>query len=191
MAVLGILIGILTVLGQAYLNGNFNSIANSGTVWLLPAFFISSVNNKMRNSIFAGTASLFGMVIGYYGFEAIRNQHSFSVGYHMIIWLFCAVIGGIIFGAAGYLWRHKEQKFHSLGSALLSGIFLVDGLNMFIHFDDYKHMIPVPISEIILGLLLIILLERNNRERIKSCKVLIPIIVLGLAGYTALFCLTS
>lgn len=40
-AFLGLLVGILTVIGQAYLPGNFNSIANSGAIWLIPAYFIS------------------------------------------------------------------------------------------------------------------------------------------------------
>ncbi|WP_258000490.1 DUF6518 family protein [Bacillus sp. Marseille-P3661] len=37
--IIGILVGILTVLGQGILPGSWNSLANSGTVWLIPAFF--------------------------------------------------------------------------------------------------------------------------------------------------------
>ena len=38
---LGLLIGILTVMGQKYLPDSLNSLANSGAIWLIPAFFMA------------------------------------------------------------------------------------------------------------------------------------------------------
>lgn len=43
---LGLLTGILTVMGQKYLPGLLNSLANSGAVWLIPAFFMASTAKK-------------------------------------------------------------------------------------------------------------------------------------------------
>lgn len=39
--VLGLVVGILTVIGQKYLPINLNFLANSGSVWLIPAFLFS------------------------------------------------------------------------------------------------------------------------------------------------------
>lgn len=187
----GLGIGILTVFGQTYLPGNFNSIANLGPVWLLPAFFISSTGDKMVKSMLAAFLSLVGMVFGYYIFVAILHQHALAFDFFMLIWTACAVIGGIVIGIAGYLWRHKTHRFHHAGGALLSGAFLVDGINMLIHFNDYTHMIPVPIAEILFGFVLILLLEKNKKDRLKTCKYILPIVAIGLAGYALLFYVTS
>ncbi len=36
--IVGIIVGILTKLGQGILPGNWNSLANLGSVWLVPSF---------------------------------------------------------------------------------------------------------------------------------------------------------
>ncbi|WP_046173523.1 DUF6518 family protein [Domibacillus indicus] len=187
---LGAAVGLLTIFGQGHLEGHWNSLANLGPVWLVPAFLISSLGERKRDSILSCTLCLIGEVMGYYFFHSLIDQYAFSFTYFIFVWLGCAAVGGIIFGLAGYLWGHKEAKFHEAGSALLSGVFIADGLNMLIHLEDYKHMIPVPIAEIIFGLLLVLILQRTWRERLRCCRFLVPVIVLGLAGYTILFNVT-
>jgi hypothetical protein len=61
---IGITVGILTVIGQAYLPGNLNSLANLGPVWLLPAFFVSAIGDRVYKSMVAGWLCLTGMVGG-------------------------------------------------------------------------------------------------------------------------------
>ena len=38
---LGLVVGVLTLTGQKYLPMNLNFLANSGAVWLIPAFLLS------------------------------------------------------------------------------------------------------------------------------------------------------
>ena len=38
--IIGVLVGILTVIGQKYLPTNLNFLANSASMWLIPAFLI-------------------------------------------------------------------------------------------------------------------------------------------------------
>lgn len=185
----GATVGILTVIGQAYLPGELNSLANLGPVWLLPAFFVSAVGDRVWKGMITGWLSLSGMVGGYYWFESVWNQHAFGVGRWMLTWLVIAIVAGAIFGTAGYLWRHRDHRCHRVGSALLAGVFLTDGINMLIHYASYSHMIAVPIVEVVIGALLILLLERDKRERLRSYAALIPIVVLGLIGYAILFML--
>jgi hypothetical protein len=185
--VLGMGIGVLTMIGQTYLPGSLNSLANLGPVWLTPAFFVSAIGNRMWKSMLSGWLCLSGMVGGYYWFESVWNHHAFGVGRWMLVWLGIAMVAGAIFGAAGYLWRHRDHKWHRLGSALLAGVFLADGINMLLHYQSYSHMIPVPIAEIVVGALLVLLLERNKRDRVRGYAAIVPIVLLGLAGYAVLF----
>jgi hypothetical protein len=187
--VTGFIVGMLTLLGQAYLPGNLNSLANLGPVWLVPAFFVSAMGDRVWKSMLAGWLCLTGMVGGYYWFEPVWNHHAFFIGRWLIVWLLIAIVAGAIFGTAGYLWRHREHRWHSLGSALLAGVFLADGINMLLHYASYSHMIPVPITEIVVGALLILLLERNKQDRLRGYAVLVPIVALGLIGYGILFML--
>lgn len=39
--ILGLVVGVLTLIGQKYLPMNLNFLANSGAVWLIPAFLLS------------------------------------------------------------------------------------------------------------------------------------------------------
>ena len=135
----------------------------------------------------SGWLCLTGMVSGYYWFESVWNHHAFGVGPTMVLWMGCAAAGGAVFGTAGHLWRHRTRRWHLLGSALLSGVFLADGINMLLHLNDYRHMIPVPVAEIIVGSVLVLLLERGKRDRIRGYAALAPIVLLGLAGYMILF----
>ena len=188
-AVIGVVVGMLTVIGQAYLPGDLNSLANLGPVWLVPAFFVSAIGDRVWKSMAAGWLTLLGMVGGYYWFESVWNDHAFGVGRWMLIWLVIAVAAGVIFGTAGYLWRHRDHRWHSLGSALLAGVFLTDGINMLIHYESYSHMIPVPVTEIVIGGLLVLALERGKRDRLRGYAALVPVVAVGLIGYAILFML--
>ncbi|WP_411918920.1 DUF6518 family protein [Bacillus thermotolerans] len=108
------------------------------------------IGKRKRCSIISCSLCLIGEVTGYYYFHSLINQYHFSFTYFIVNWLGCTIADRMIFGIAGYLWHHKDEKFHELGSALLSGVFITDGLHLFIHLDSYKHMIPVPIAEMVL-----------------------------------------
>jgi hypothetical protein len=182
--ILGIAIGVITVLGQGVLPGNWNSIANSGAVWLLPTFFIGSLNSKKLKASLSGILALLGMVIGYYGYAMIVQQvaHSF---YFILVWSVCGIIGGIIFGIAGFLWS-RRGPLHTLGSALIGGVFITEGLNILIHRNDYRHMITVGYVEIIFGILLVLILGRSIKERLLALSWLLLIVILGIIGYQVL-----
>jgi hypothetical protein len=50
-------------------------------------------------------------------------------------------------------------------------------------------MIPVPVTEIAVGALLVFILERNKRDRIRGYIAIIPVVAVGLIGYRFLFML--
>ncbi|HEF5702150.1 MULTISPECIES: DUF6518 family protein [Bacillus cereus group] len=183
--IVGILVGVLTKLGQGILPGHWNSLANLGSVWLVPSFFVASFSYSKRTAILSGILALLGMVLGYYGYAIIFKNVSHSI-YFISVWITCAFIGGTIFGIAGFLWKDTTNPLHKLGSALIGGVFVTDGLHILLNFEDYNHMLPVGYTEVIVEIILILVLERSNANRISSFLMMVPITILGLIGYKLL-----
>jgi len=183
--IVGIIVGILTKLGQGILPGHWNSLANLGSVWLVPSFFVASFSYSKRTAILSGILALLGMVLGYYGYAIVITNVAHSI-YFISVWIVCACIGGTIFGIAGFLWKDTTNPLHKFGSALISGVFVTDGLHILLNFEDYSHMLPVGYTEVIVGIILILILERSNANRISSFLMMVPITILGLIGYKLL-----
>ncbi|EPY7706024.1 DUF6518 family protein, partial [Bacillus paranthracis] len=76
--IIGILVGILTKLGQGILPGNWHSLANLGSVWLVPSFFVASFSYSKRTAMLSGILALLGMVLGYYGYAIVIKNVAHS-----------------------------------------------------------------------------------------------------------------
>ncbi|MCY1713280.1 DUF6518 family protein [Caproiciproducens galactitolivorans] len=188
---LGLLIGILTVMGQKYLPDSLNSLANSGAIWLIPAFFMASTAEKRLPAMILCAETLIVCVISYYWVESIFNQHAFAFGgFYFYLWLICAVIAGIIFGFGANLYRQKSTHYH-WGASLLPAVFLAEGLSELIHLSEYMHMIPAVIGRILLGLALYFIIYKKALYQRKSLISLCSYTVLGVAAYELLFKLTT
>ncbi|MDW2797650.1 DUF6518 family protein [Clostridium boliviensis] len=188
---IGLLIGILTVIGQKYLPGSLNSLANSGAIWLIPAFFMASTAEKKFTAIILCAETLIVCVISYYWVESIVNQHTFVFGgFYLYLWLICAVIAGVIFGFGAYFYRQKST-YYNWGASLLPAVFLAEGLSQIIHLSEYMHMIPAVIGRIILGIALYFIIYRKAFCQRKSLISFCTYTVMGVAGYEILFMLTT
>ncbi len=188
---LGLLTGILTVMGQKYLPGSLNSLANSGAVWLIPAFFMASAAKKMLPASILCAETLIVCVISYYLTESIVNQHTFVFGgFYFYLWLICAVIAGTIFGFGAYLYRRKGTHYN-WGASLLPAVFLAEGLSEISHLSEYMHMIPAVIGRIVLGLVLYFIIYKKAFYQRKSLISFCSYTVLGIIGYELLFRLTT
>ncbi|MEC2351364.1 DUF6518 family protein, partial [Bacillus toyonensis] len=86
--IVGIIVGILTKLGQGILPGNWNSLANLGSVWLVPSFFVASLSYSKRTAMLSGILALVGMVLGYYGYAIIIKNVAHSI-YFISVWIVC------------------------------------------------------------------------------------------------------
>jgi len=190
---MGLVIGILTVIGQAYLPGNFNSIANSGAVWLVPAYFISSKFSSVKKSIISCILCLISSVLGYYIFESIWNNHAFTFfSYYKFLWLVCAVIAGTVFGIAANKRNFSENVLYkSIGKSMLPAVFMSEGLNILLHKQDYMHMINVGYTWILFGFVLVIVLFKKDIFKKESILSLILTVALGLVFYQLIFIITS
>ena len=187
---IGTIVGVTTVLGQRVLSANWNWIADSGTVWLIPAFFVASLASTKVKAAVLCTITLLSTVLGYYGYSMLIQNVSHSM-FYILVWVMTAIVGGIIFGIASFLWSIDRTWKHRFGSALIGGVFITEGLFILLHWQDYSHMLSSGIFKIIIGFLLVIVLERSNKERIPSLLAMLPIILLGGVGYEILFFITS
>ena len=189
--VIGVFVGVITLIGQKYLPINFNFLANSGAIWLIPAFLLSCYFNlEKKESIFISTICLLSCVFGYYIFESIVNNHSFQINNLMVVWIMCAIIGGIVIGLGTYFFNNEKGILKKISSNLLPAIFVSEELNKIIHIDGYKHMIPATIIVTCIGLILYFIINKKESLHRNNIITFAILCILGLVFYEFIFWIT-
>lgn len=189
--VIGTLVGIITLIGQKYLPINFNFLANSGAIWLIPAFLISCYFNlRKKQSIYISIICLLSCVLGYYIFESTFNSHSFLISRLMVIWILCAIVGGVIIGFGAYFFNNDKALLKKISSNLLPAVFISEGINKLIHINSYKHMIPAIIMIICIGLLLYFFINKKDILKRQNIITFVSLCILGICFYEFIFRIT-
>lgn len=185
--ILGLMVGVLTLIGQKYLPMNLNFLANSGAVWLIPAFLLSYFEKGNRLQSIANTiVCLLGCVYGYYIFEAILNHHTFTLSGGTLLWTVVAFIVGAVFGLGAFFANQKNSKLKYFGMNLLPAVFTAEGLDNVIHIKDYSHMIPAVIMKIVIGVILYLVVNRKDVVKLKNMISYVVITIFGIVGFTVL-----
>ena len=202
--VVGLALGYLTQHLQAQLPGNWNTLANSGVVWVVFAFVVTAVLRLSTGwSAFLGFITLFGALAGYYASARFIEDVTSSAS-TMAVWVFAAIVGGPVFGIAGTWWsegaavrsagswwstgglseRSEGRLWHLsrpvVGVALLSAAFLAEGI-YFLWQVENKHASGR--VEVVLAFLAPIMLARTNRDRFTGLLLLVPLGLVGMAFY--------
>lgn len=186
--VLGLVIGILTLVGQKYLPMNLNFLANSGAVWLIPAFLLSYFGKGDRTQSIAVTiVCLLGCVYGYYAFESIMNHHAFTLTRGILLWSGVALVAGTVFGMGAFCANQENSRLKYFGMNLLPAVFTAEGLDNVIHIQDYAHMIPAVIMKISIGVILYLVINRKERLKPKNLTAYAVTTTLGVAAFLILF----
>lgn len=189
---LGIVVGTLTVVGQKYLSIQFNFLANSGAIWLIPAFLISYYGKLSKgHSVAVCVVCLLCCVYGYYGFEAVMNRHSVTINFYTMIWTACAFVGGLIGGLGAYLANNGIGFWRLCGLNLLPSVFLAEGITKMIHISAYMHMLPAVIMITAIGIGLYFMMNKKHAfERLNGASLSL-VTLLGLCAYEILFWITA
>lgn len=184
---IGLIVGVLTLIGQSFLPINLNFLANSGSMWLIPAFLFSYYlrDNKL-NSVLITIICLIGCVYGYYIFEAIINHHSFNITEGAMIWSVVALLAGGIFGIGAYFANKENSKLKYCAMNLLPAVFTAEGIDNILHISDYSHMIPAVIMKIIIGVILYLIINRKNVFHVRNLLSFGIITTLGVVAYAVL-----
>jgi Family of unknown function (DUF6518) len=128
-AVIGILVGSATSFAQAHLDLPWAALANSASPWLLGGFAAGAVQLRRGSAIAAGFVTCGLEVASYYATTAARG---FPVSPAWIaFWAACALVGGPVFGWAGWAWRLAAGWWQALGASLAASTFLAEGLGAY------------------------------------------------------------
>jgi hypothetical protein len=122
--VLGTAVGVLTSDLQAHLNGSWESLANAISPWLAPAFAVGALTRRPVHAAIVGVVVCLCEVGGYYAMAA-HHGHSASLAPE-VFWACGALVGGQLFGMAGWMWRNAAGWYEGLGIALLSAAFFAE-----------------------------------------------------------------
>ncbi|WP_298459631.1 DUF6518 family protein [uncultured Cellulomonas sp.] len=104
-----------------------SGLANAVGPWVVPAFVVGALSRRPWVAVAAGVLACSGEVAGYYLVSAARG---FGVNPSMVaVWACAGLVGGTVFGAAGWCWRRATTvRAGALGAALLGGVFLAEGV---------------------------------------------------------------
>ena len=122
--VLGTAVGALTFHLHAHLNGSWESLANAISPWLAPAFAVGALARRPMQAAIVGVVVCLSEVGGYYA-TATEHGHPTSSA-PVLFWACGALVGGQLFGVAGWMWRNAAGWYQGLGIALLSAAFFAE-----------------------------------------------------------------
>lgn len=124
VAVGGLAVGALTSVLQKYLDSPWLSLVNSASPWLTPMFILGTLWRRPWPAAAAGLGTGLGELAGYYLTAAARG---YPAGHAILLfWTACAVVGGPVFGLAGWLWWRGPAPRRPLGAAVLPAAFLAE-----------------------------------------------------------------
>src|SRR4029079_14204962 len=129
--VVGLCLGVLTQLGQSFLPEGIGQIANSISPWVSVAFVVGALAAGWRVAAIAGFLTLGVALIGYYGMVWIRFGYT-GGSTSLILWAIRALAGGAVFGPAGWFWRWTRGVARVAAIALLSAVFVTEGLYLLV-----------------------------------------------------------
>lgn len=178
--VVGIALGVLTLIGQGQLPGAWQHLANAGGPWLVGAFFISALVPSSRWAAVAGLVTLLGALLGYYVAAHFLVEASASSGI-VAFWIGIALVGGPLFGMAGHWWRDAREWRRVAGAALLGAVIVAEGIYLLqVVIPEDR---PAGWAGIAVGIAVPLLLGRTAGDRLLGLVAMVPALLLGLAGF--------
>lgn len=122
--VIGLFAGALTDILQARVTGSFAGLVNAVSPWLVPAFAAGATARRRRTAAVSGIIACLAELAAY-TVTAETRGYAQSVAY-VVFWGVGGLVGGAVFGYAGFSWRHPVRRLSGLGPALLSAAFFAE-----------------------------------------------------------------
>lgn len=123
----GVLLGILTLVGQMHLPDALLQLANSGAMWVIAAFVLGWYAPHWPVAILAGVLTLLSALVGYYGAAPVLVGVQTTLN-ALILWVGTALLAGPVMGAAGYSAHAAAGYRQSIAKAALGAVFLGEAL---------------------------------------------------------------
>ncbi len=176
----GLATGALSLLVQGRLPGDWAQIGNSGAVWLAVSFSMGALWRSPRQALGAGLAALAGCLIGYFA-TGMASGVPYAA-YFVALWSVVALVGGPLFGLAGYGWRVPHRVSHVAGLGLLGGLFVSEGLFTLLVNQHFTTGWPL----VVVGLIMPLMLGRSWRDRLWASAASLGAAMLGAGAYAVI-----
>ena len=178
IVLVGLATGALTQIGQGILPDGWSQAANSISPWLLVAFLLGSRMPDRPWAALAGFGALAFALLGYYGMVQLRFGYGGSTG-ALILWGIGAMVGGPVFGVAGWTWRFEDGWRRAAAVGLLAAVAIAEGGYLIRILPEAA----VGIAFILVGLCVPLVLGRSSWERARAYLAVVPALALGVIGY--------
>jgi hypothetical protein len=142
-----------------------------------------------RWAALAGIAALVLALVGYYAMIQLRYGYGASTS-SLLLWGIAALVGGPVFGVAGWSWRFDTGWRQAAAIGLLAACAIAEGVYLIL-------ILPEPavgVAFIVVGALVPLVFARSAADRGRAYVAVIPALALGALGYlvfTALANLTA
>lgn len=173
-AVGGLVLGVVTQLGQSVLPEGLGQLANSISPWLSVAFAVGAFQSRPRNAAAAGLIALAFALVGYYALVFVRFGYT-GASSSLIFWTIGAVFGGLVVGPAGWFWRYGAKWTGTTGVAVLGGAWVVEAA----YLAMVLSMREISLVYALIGLAVPLILRRTWRGRLLAWAAMLPIVALG------------
>ncbi len=181
--VAGFILGVVTQLGQMWLPEVLKPIANSISPWLAVAFAIGSMSRRPAVAAIAAWAALALALVGYYSMVWLQFGYGGSTS-SLVLWGVAAVAGGLVFGPAGWFWRHGTPLVAAASIGVLAAVFIAEAIYIVRYLAE--ELRPASILYALAGIAVPLLLTRNNRQRLTAYAAVVPALVFAAGGYAVL-----
>ncbi|MCW2539608.1 MAG: hypothetical protein JWN95_1333 [Frankiales bacterium] len=177
-ALIGLVIGAATSFAQHYLDGSWAALANSASPWLLGGFLAGALQLRRGWAITGGLAACVLEVLAYYAVTPLRGypvNHS-----EIAFWAVCAVIGGPIFGWAGWAWLRAASRLQALGAAFLPATFLGEAIGAY---GIRLHYYGDTVLYVLIGLVLLGVVVWRAGQLLSTMAFVALLTIVGIACY--------
>ena len=175
--VVGLLAGAGTSVLQKYLGSPWDSLVNAASPWLVPMFAAGVLWARPPAAALAGAATGLLELAGYYLTAAARG---YPAGPGILaFWTACAVLGGPLFGAAGWAWWRGPAALSALGAAALPAAFLAEAAVVYawgLHYWSSAALFAV------LGVAVFVLAGLRRRQYAAAARWLLAAFPAGVAA---------
>ncbi len=176
---LGLCVGALTSVLQAHLDFPWLALVNAVSPWLTTAFVAGALQERLRTALWVGAVATAMQVVGYYATAELRGYDA-SMTY-VVLWSVCAVVGGPVFGAAGFSWRRAAPA--GLGAAALVAAYASEAL---VSYELRLGYTSSAVLFLVVAVGLAVGLGRHRGQLGAMLRWLVPALLAGAAGHLVL-----
>ena len=181
--VAGLVVGAFTQLGQRFLPDALQPVTNSISPWVSLSFAVGAVSRRPLLAAVGGWLSLIFALVGYYALVEAQYGYGASTS-SLVLWGAASLLGGLVFGPAGWFWRNGSTVQHAIAAGLLAAAFVAESAYLFVVLQPEAR--PAAALFQVIGLALPALLGSSWSQRRLAYVAVLPSLGLAALGYSCL-----